>query len=151
MIKEIIILSRSEMESIKNRLSSNNLVISINTPSAEEHLFKDFDFNDDFTENKLLTLFFPDIDMKTHNSFSDDMSERIVDFIGNWHERSARPYTLLIHCTAGISRSGACGRVISEWLGINREFEKNHPQIIPNVSVMLLLREKFGLIHYERG
>jgi predicted protein tyrosine phosphatase len=52
--------------------------------------------------------------------------------------------TLIVHCTAGICRSGAIGRFASEYLERDREqFENNHPHIMPNVHVLSLLRQLY--------
>ena len=50
--------------------------------------------------------------------------------------------TCLVHCHAGVSRSGAVGLFINEYLGQNEErFRVLHPNIAPNPHILSLLRK----------
>lgn len=47
----------------------------------------------------------------------------------------------LIHCTAGVSRSGAVGAFVAEVMGVNYlDFKAANPSILPNERVLRLLR-----------
>ena len=70
-------------------------------------------------------------------------AKRIVDFVVG--QSPEKP--LIIHCTAGISRSGAVGMVLNDWLNrrlsSNEEdynhFYRENPDLYPNEHVQRLL------------
>ena len=86
----------------------------------------------------LLVLFFDDVEKEGPTSFSSDMAKQIVRFV---QETGDCP--LLIHCTAGISRSGAVGLAIAEQCGCVEEFRRGNPDIMPNQLVLQKLRQTF--------
>ena len=86
----------------------------------------------------LLVLFFDDVETEGPTSFSSDMARHIVRFV---QESDERP--LLIHCTAGISRSGAVGLAIAEQCGCVEVFRRENPDIMPNQLVLRELRQAF--------
>jgi predicted protein tyrosine phosphatase len=68
------------------------------------------------------------------------MAADIIKFI-DIIQASPKKMVLLIHCTAGISRSGAIGEVISDYLGKNyKEFKQINPQILPNSYVKKIMK-----------
>ena len=75
-----------------------------------------------------MTLYFDDIVKEVDGAvlFDDDMAESIIDFIEK-HRKSAD--TLLVHCYAGQSRSGAVGAFAVEMLGGDNSnyFEEGTP------------------------
>lgn len=74
--------------------------------------------------------------------FNEEMARKVVDFV----KVNEGAKFWMIHCTAGISRSGAVGDVLSEYFGIPYEqFKRTNPRVQPNTLVRKLLREKlFG-------
>ena len=102
------------------------------------------------TSPHLLALFFDDVDGGEHAMTTDD-ARRIVDFI---HVGEA---PIIVHCAAGISRSGAVGSVLNWYF--NRflegndadywEFEFRHPDLIPNAHVRKLLLDELRSRHEE--
>lgn len=60
---------------------------------------------------------------------------------------------IIVHCTAGISRSGAIGLVLNEYYNrkhtpdeyAHEHFYRLHTYISPNIHVMRLLRKRLGL------
>ena len=86
----------------------------------------------------LLVLFFDDVETEGANAFTIKMARQIVSFV---HETGDRQ--LLIHCTAGISRSGAVGLAIAEQCGCEEEFRRENPDIMPNHLVLRKLRQAF--------
>ena len=90
----------------------------------------------------LLVLFFDDVETEGPTSFSSDMARHIVRFV---QESDERP--LLIHCTAGISRSGAVGLAIAEQCGCVEVFRRENPDIMPNQLVLRELRQAFKTPH----
>lgn len=78
--------------------------------------------------------------------FDEEMSEKIHNFV--LENRQAKAWFL--HCTAGSSRSGAVGDVLSEYFQIEyKDFKYHNPQVKPNVLVKNLLRRKFFPSNFE--
>ena len=88
--------------------------------------------------------------------FTDEMAEKIIDFadylIENFPERP-----LIVHCDAGVSRSGAVGSVLNDYINMKlcREddrklFWKEHRNlIVPNYHVELKLLEAWKYNHND--
>jgi len=69
-------------------------------------------------------------------AFTKYDAERIVKFL----ESNTRINTLVIHCAAGISRSGAVGQFALDYLNGDKEnFKLNNSHISPNARVLQLL------------
>ena len=86
----------------------------------------------------LLVLFFDDVETEGTTAFTIEMARQIVRFV---QETGDCP--LLIHCTAGISRSGAVGLAIAEQNGCVEESRRENPDIMPNQLVLRKLRQAF--------
>ena len=86
----------------------------------------------------LLVLFFDDVETEGANAFSIEMARQIVSFVQGTGNRP-----ILIHCTAGISRSGAVGLAIAEQCGCEEEFLRKNCDIMPNQLVLRKLRQAF--------
>jgi len=117
--------------------------ISINDSSGEYYHDPLFLHN----HHNVLNLWFDDVehDMQISptnkdmtRAFTKEQATRIIEFL----ESNKNCNTVLIHCAAGISRSGAVGRVALEYLGGDREyFKTNNNHISPNVRVERMLNE----------
>jgi predicted protein tyrosine phosphatase len=71
--------------------------------------------------------------------FSELQAKAAYEYVKNIHYNKEQE-TLLIHCDAGISRSGAIGTWACDYLGLNYfEFQKMNPFIHPNPHVLSLL------------
>lgn len=135
-------------------------VISINTPEYKPRNIEREDppFSKKYLDcNNVLIEYFHDWDKPQDEVIlmSDEDVDKIFDFVCNKIDKDK---TLLIHCTAGISRSGAIGYVLNEYF--NKYLQKNHKpnedynmfesdyknKIIPNSWVKTKLMKKFGLI-----
>ena len=86
----------------------------------------------------LLVLFFDDVEIEGPTAFTEEMAKQIVRFVQMVDE-----HPLLIHCTAGISRSGAVGLAVAEQCGCVEEFRRGNPDIMPNQLVLRKLRQVF--------
>ena len=86
----------------------------------------------------LLVLFFDDVEVEGPTAFTDEMATQIVRFVQVADERP-----LLIHCTAGISRSGAVGLAVAEQRGCVEEYRRENPDIMPNRLMLQKLRQAF--------
>ena len=94
----------------------------------------------------LLCMVFDDIVDETGRQFNESDAKAILDFVCD----DSLP--VIVHCTAGIARSGAVGEVLDLyyncWKTQNKEdheyFLRKNPQVMPNTSVRrLLMRELY--------
>ena len=80
------------------------------------------------------------------------MTEADAEAIAQFVERPD-PRPIFVHCTAGVSRSGAIGACLNEYFNkklsldeaAHESFWKKHPDISPNKLVMKLLGKRLGL------
>ncbi len=99
-----------------------------------------------FKEDKgnVKVLFFHDVenDIKTNygiaKAFTLTQAKDLFEFIKKHKDKQS----CIIHCAAGISRSGAVGTFINDYIGGDFfEFKKANPYIHPNPLVLKLLKE----------
>lgn len=93
---------------------------------------------------KVLVMRFDDIQTEIPGLklFSTEQARQIREFI----ENIPKGQTILIHCTAGICRSGAVAEVLDMVLNEDsKEFFKDNPYILPNTHVKSLLLREFGI------
>lgn len=128
----------------------NTFFISINSTEGNdsEPYFKE-------THPNTLTLFFDDCDeykkypviggsgeFYEQIPMSEEQALEVIKFI----EKMDKNSNIYVHCTAGISRSGAVGAFICDYLGVGWDnFKMDNPQVIPNVHISSLLKK----IYYE--
>ena len=151
---KIRVFARMFFEKIKGtptevELLEKSKIISINSSWG-------FDDTPPFSEEllnhpHLLTLTFDDIcnepetpeDLGNAILFNEDMAHAIMRFVDDGK------LSLLVHCTAGISRSGAVGEVLNwyfnRYLETNtaddEDFVENNRQILPNTIVRRIMLE----------
>ena len=151
---KIRVLPRAFFEKVKGTSTEADLlekskIISINSSWG-------FDDTPPFSERflthpHLLTLTFDDLcnepetpeDLGNAILFNEDMAHAIMRFVDDGK------LSLLVHCTAGISRSGAVGEVLNwyfnRYLESNtaddEDFEQNNRQIMPNTIVRRIMLE----------
>lgn len=141
-------------EQILSRLSHDpNLadkfkIISINDPEDPYIWGKTYP-----AHNNVLSLKFHDIvaDERTienfkringgqYTLFNEDHAEQIIYFLTELEPTD----NLLVHCFAGISRSGAIGTFAREMFNLDySSFKQINPQICPNVHILKVLTEKY--------
>ena len=93
------------------------------------------------TAENLLVLYFDDVD-EGPNAMTPAQARAIADVAC-----SGDPRPIIVHCAAGISRSGAVGEVLNWYFNryleddpaAYRRFELAHPDLIPNAHVRRLL------------
>jgi predicted protein tyrosine phosphatase len=90
----------------------------------------------------VLNLWFDDVEadmmLEGIKAFSYSDAEKIIEFLDN----NKKVKILIVHCSAGISRSGAVGTFALDYLNGDKEFFKNtNPHILPNNRVMRMLNE----------
>jgi len=112
--------------------------ISIESGTSGNHYFKNNHAN-------VLNLNFddigPDIKLSYPNLtlFSDEQAKEIIRF---WKANKGKKF--IIHCTAGISRSGAVGNFIRQVEEIDYEdFIQDNPNLLPNGWVLKVLNDVY--------
>lgn len=71
-------------------------------------------------------------------AFTKEQAEEIISFL----EKQEDKISCILHCAAGISRSGAVGTFVNDYYrGDNSEFKRNNPHIHPNGLVLRLLNQ----------
>lgn len=125
-MKKIVVVNRQEFNKIMRDNKINESNVESKTKVAFISINGTFDENRDefyFKQNKenVLILFFDDVlentksDSKIFKAFSRQQGEIVFDFLEKMKNRDL----LLIHCDAGISRSGAIGQFAAEYYGID--------------------------------
>ena len=108
-------------------------------------------FSDEFLHaENLLVLYFDDVDEGQPHAMTPEQAKRIVDFV-----RIEDPRPIFVHCTAGISRSGAVGEVLNWYFnryledepGDYQRFQLMHRDLVPNAHVQRLLLTEFQRDH----
>lgn len=124
----------------QNNIESHdkNLFISINdTAGAESPPY--------FSENRanLKVMFFDDTDVDLYvndkikcRAFSEEQAKELYEFIAANRDKES----CIVHCAAGISRSGAVGAFVNDLFGENFEkFKRNNPFARPAGIVYMML------------
>jgi len=135
----------------ESELFASVRVISVNSVRIPEKP----PFSRKFWEaDNVLVLSFDDVDDSDPFIFQGSrfMSEVDAEAIAAFVE-SPDPRPIVVHCTAGISRSGAIGACLNEYF--NRKLSQDetarqafwiaHPYINPNLHVMKLLWKRLGI------
>lgn len=130
------IFDRDVVSKLKEDSYDNHFFISILDPEVKEPFLQD--------EENYKTFWFFDLEEKFNNFsdiFNSDMAKEMIDFI----EQNRDKKTCIVHCTAGVSRSGAVGEFINDNWGDDsrQEFKRRHPHICPNSLVRKLLNQEY--------
>lgn len=76
--------------------------------------------------------------------FSPAQADEIIEFLLCNHARPQREF-LLVHCTLGVSRSGAVAAFANELLGLDSQrFSEDNPNIRPLDRVKQILEERWN-------
>ena len=146
-VKFIELLSSQNIND-SNVENYNQFYISINNSNAQPY-FKE-------NHSNVLNLFFDDVtqNYKQHEivdyekrtirtsrnlkAITDEDAITILEFL----EQNKDCPSLIVHCSAGISRSGAVGLFINDYMRQSYfDFMKINPQVKPNPLVLELLRK----------
>lgn len=149
MIKKISVLSRQEIEYIidkSDKFDHSWILISIH---HEHELIRDFKIMDRLKElgcENFLSINFADLEEqikdKDYVLFNEDHANRIINFINKYSYADH----LIIHCAAGVSRSGAVGVFACRYLKLDEhEFRKRNKCILPNMLILSTLTKVAGL------
>ena len=82
------------------------------------------------------------VEIGAYNPFNESQACEIIDFVKA--NANCEDKTMLIHCAAGISRSGAVATFIMEKYQLDQElFKRLNPQVQPNSMVLRMLRKEW--------
>jgi|SRR6185436_7581043 len=120
-------------------------LISIND-SPSELLVEMLGFEDNL--QNVHTQIFIDVEWDTPAAIQSEQAREIVQFAD---QKAAEGYEkIYVHCTMGISRSGAIGEFLAARYG-DWDFNEAHPEICPNLRVKRLLEEQAKILLFERS
>lgn len=75
-------------------------------------------------------------------AFSEEQAKDLFEFILKHRDKKV----CYVHCTAGVSRSGAVGTFINDFMEQDYfELMKKHPHIQPNSAVMIKLKNQHNI------
>ncbi|MFW6225742.1 MAG: hypothetical protein ACOC3V_02130 [bacterium] len=147
---EVHVLSKLEfIEFIKGSSINNDnvenmdiLIISINDTTSDNKIVLDNKSNvkvlyfDDTDRDIVIPIIGSNDEVKA-KACTLEQAEELFYFI----ERNKHKNTCIIHCSAGISRSGAVGTFIVDYFNLDWfKFKSNNPHIHPNNHVLKLLK-----------
>lgn len=113
----------------ENIESKDVAIISIHDVTNTNHYFNN-------KHKNVLNVEFNDWDRE--DTISENCCNTIIHFLCDVEKYS----NLIVHCTMGVSRSGAVGSFASDMYGLNfNELKKENPQIVPNSCVYNKLRK----------
>lgn len=94
---------------------------------------------------------FPKIKMQHPEAvlFNKNHASKIIDLL-DLAQKDRADSVLVIHCNAGISRSGAIGTFVCDYCELDyAEFIKNNPGIYANQYVLNILRRKANIVPFS--
>ena len=159
MKNNVLVYSRSSFKHLISVLTpdeiSRSAFISIHEPLRGTQVFEDCSSVILESAPNVLNLWFDDaeedfelLDGLKCVLFDEHMAKQIHEFVDRYKEGKQ----FFFHCTAGISRSGAVGETVAEYLGIDYfEFKLENPKVKPNTLVKTLLRNQFYGNNKERS
>ena len=144
MITTVTVLSYEAMRerARHDRIPATACVVSIVDPEEEPIFAADTD--------RIITVRFNDLDPQwpvdperdprpSYVFMSEEDAKRIVDHVLKFHEHPER-WECIVHCMAGISRSGAVATFVQRLAGMpSAQFLKENPGLYPNGHVLGLL------------
>ena len=146
----VYVLSRERF----NKEIRDNNITNDNVESKDVAIVSINNNNDNYVpylqnKNNVKVMYFDDVehDMKNivlgtkefamSKAFTEEQGRELIDFIDKNRDKSQ----WLVHCTLGISRSGAVGLFINDYLGGDYQtFKRDNPGIVPNVQVTSILK-----------
>lgn len=86
---------------------------------------------------------FGDVKRGDPDFISEDAADRIVQAIMKAND-SADPWQVFVHCSAGVSRSGAIGEFARTLAQLDYDmYKRTNPQVVPNTCVLRALHEAY--------
>jgi predicted protein tyrosine phosphatase len=168
MNKKVFVLSRMEFEGNMrtNNIDEDNVekykdlaLISI-TDNPKNHYFKK-------DHENVLNMDFDDVGDKAYDSRAEiekQLGTKLEETYRIFHEKDAKKIvdfieknegkTFIIHCEAGISRSGAVGQYMRdfyEWVDKEDFDNRVEKKIFPNMLVLRLLKKEYYAKNYDKS
>lgn len=135
----IEILSKQECIIFSTReLNKDYIIISINDTNCDTVIFKNTHIKD------VLKITFDDLTFPIagHTLIDDQISLKIKNFIDSYKDSIKN---IIVHCTAGISRSGAVGCTIARYLNGDDSYLLQTGLYMPNKLVYKTMCNTLGL------
>jgi predicted protein tyrosine phosphatase len=89
-----------------------------------------------------------DPDNEFNTIFTVEHAKQIIEFVDRVHAEEDE-VVFVAHCDAGVSRSGAVGRFVTEYIGLDEEhFYKVNDGIQPNTHIYSTLKDEAGMNPY---
>ena len=147
---KILVLSKEEFENLMKSNGINNNTVEL----YEDTFFISIHHNgvkETYFENKknVKVMFFDDCTFKLENAtpMNADQADELLNFI----DENLDKKTCIVHCAAGISRSGAIGTFLCDYTESDFDvFVQTNPHIHPNVLVLNLMKKAVGRKHNLR-
>ena len=145
---EVIVLAQADFD---RHMEANNITRS-NVGERDDVFFISINYTGDFIKipyfvesgKNVCVLYFDDVDGDTggQNPMTEHQGRELIQFL---LEQQVQGKTMcIVHCTAGISRSGAIGAFVNDLFGGSyASFVKRNPQIQPNAYVSALLNRLY--------
>lgn len=123
-------------------LTGDYIVISINDTNCNTVIY-----NNEHIVGRL-KLWFDDIDrpIPDHQMMLTTDAQKVKQFIDAYKDKTTN---IIVHCTAGISRSGAVGCTLARYLNNDDEYLLATGRYMPNKHVYKLMCEVLGLEYSE--
>lgn len=81
--------------------------------------------------------------------FSTEQAKTVIGFLSSCNQDDENDGILIVHCDAGVSRSGAVGTFAVDFFNLSYEdFIKANPYLRPNYYVLRILRKMAGMDKY---
>lgn len=127
-------------------LTDDCIIISINDTGYDTEIYNNKNIID------ICKLWFDDIDNIKYEDndlklMTKDQGKQIKDFVNKYKDRVKH---IVIHCTAGISRSGAVGFVLARYLNGDDKYLWAKDRYLPNKHVYKLMCETLGLEYSDK-
>ncbi len=157
MINKVLAMPRMAIEKWLKELVcpfDNWALISIHK-DHELMNFKNVELSRKLGCQKCLSLCFDDITLDQYKTVGEETQKQIklfnkqdaiwtINFLDEVNKENIP--TLIVHCAAGVSRSGAVGLFATKYLKLNgREFHENNKTIMPNQYVLEILNKESGI------
>jgi predicted protein tyrosine phosphatase len=156
-INKVLVYPRLIVKNTIGRFTSKDIaIISIIDYPHDTLLTKEFIELNHLMEVPQITIWFNDITYKDYHRMSRHVKESlrlftesdaklILDFVKTVNE-IPRVMTLIIHCEAGVSRSGAVGLWANRYLNLDESlFRRHNSNIYPNSYILKLLSDYSGI------
>lgn len=137
------IMNRKDAISYSHKPHSESSVI-ISISNSDECQLPPFGTNYNNSIKKTLCLFFDDVEVTEKNPIyqpiTEDDARKIVNFVKRWKNQVD---TIIVHCSAGQSRSAGVMAAISKWMTGSDMWVFDHSYYKPNMSCYRMVLNEF--------